>query len=377
MFKRLRCTAFSSGEEAALKEEFTMRAGKLLFIIAISLAGAVLIFACGGGGGGPSGSSGAVYLYATDDFMDGYMSVSLIVNSAALINTGSGAYCDILSGPVAIDVPELEGVLSLLDVTQCPAVPYNRIRVTLQKGVALMDPGGATSDCSLVSYKEGHRPTPNKLDCTGDLCTLDITGEVNVFAFQGNMLGLDFDLKEFEVEHFGQPDCSVTMKVSPLHADDMKDKDYEEKISGHMTSLDTDADLFTITKKGMAFTVDYSGASYKGAPQPGLDGLLSFAFSHNLEVQVRCATACTGPVITASKVYVEAEGSVSALSASTFTLSNTAKVFSVGVDYTEAVNRNHVEGPLAEGAWVEAELFGHDGTNYLAREVEVKGTGGT
>jgi hypothetical protein len=354
-----------------------MNVKKLLFIITIALAGAILIYACGGGDGGPSGT-GMVYLYATDDFMDGYMSVSLVVRSVALLNTGSGSYCEVLAGPVKLDVPELEGVLSLLDVTQCPAVPYNRIRVALQKGVKLRDASGKSSDCSLASYKDEHM-RPNALNCTGDLCTLDITGEVNVFAFQGNMLGLDFDLKEFEVEHFGQPRCSVTMKVSPLHADDMDDMDgYEEEVSGYITSLHTGADLFTITKKGMVFTVDYSGASYKGAPQPGLDGLLSFAFLHNLEVEVRCATGCTGPSITAAKVYVEAKGSVSGLNTMsyTFTLVNTAKGFSVGVDYTEAVDRSHVEGPLAEGARVEAELFGHDGTNYLAREVEVEDTGG-
>lgn len=352
---------------------------KILYIIGMVLAVAFLVHACGGGGGGGS-STGTVAYYVTDSVDDDYSVVGVTVNSVQLWHTGSGRQCTVLSGPVAIDIKDLEGVLELVNVTECPAGQYNRVHIEIVESVNLINLAGVPDVCSLTSYRDDQKPQPNVLACSGGVCALNVTGEVNVLAGAGNAAGLDFDLKEFEVEHFGQPDCSVTMKVSPLHAGDMDHRrereGYHDGISGFITSLDTESDTFTMAKWGMTFTVDYSGAMYRGTPQPGIDGLLTFAHEKNLEVKVFAdCIECVGGAITASTVFVKVEGAVSDLDTGihTFTLTNTVKGVSIPVDYTDANAHNKVQGIIAELSWVEAKLFGHNGAAYLAHEVDVEG----
>ncbi len=343
----------------------------LLLSVSIVTLTAVLLISCGGGSGSSGGgaSAGSVALFATDSPED-YKQVTVTINSVQLVNTGTGATCDVLTKPVTLDITDLASVLQLLNVVSCPSENFNRIYIEFNKQVVLTDANNITTTCNFESYKDEHNH-PNVLQCPNDnSCFIDINGAVNVFASQNNKLALDFDLKEFEVEHFNSPSCSVTMKVSPLNASDI-DKmhdDHEEGISGYISNLDTDADSFTLTTESGTFTVSYTAVTTQG-----IDDLLKLAVSDQLQVEVIASGInLDAHTIEASAIYVELEGTISKLDtlAETFTLTyQTDKT--ITVDYKNAEE----EGTLADGANVEVKLNGYDGTNYLANEVEVEGAG--
>jgi hypothetical protein len=180
------------------------RSNVLYWVITLTLVlgfSAFSLYSCHGGGGSDGGSSsGAVGLYLTDD-ISLFTQVTATIDKVQLLNTGSGASCDLLTIPTAVNIAELANVMQLMNVTQCPAVPYNRIHLEFEKSVELTSgptgtPPDTTSLCSFVSYKdEGKGNQPNKLDCSGTTCSLDINGAVNVLANQQNKLALDFNLK--------------------------------------------------------------------------------------------------------------------------------------------------------------------------------------
>jgi len=45
-------------------------------------------------------------------------------------------------------------------------------------------------------------------------------------------VALDFMLKDFDVDNFGTPSCSVTMKVSPIHGKEFEHLLRREAITG-------------------------------------------------------------------------------------------------------------------------------------------------
>jgi hypothetical protein len=187
--------------------------GVLLSILSgtiILFAVAILFHSCSGGGSGSSGgntSSGTVALYATDD-MSNQQQVIATINKVTILNTGSGASCDVLTAPTTINIADLSDVLQLLNVANCPAVPYNRLQIEFDKSVELMEQSGTQSSCSFTSYKDDSN-RPNVLQCNDTTCTLDINGAVNVLVNQYNNVALDFNLKDFDVDNFGTPSCSV------------------------------------------------------------------------------------------------------------------------------------------------------------------------
>ncbi len=343
----------------------------LLWIIVMIFASGFstfLLYSCGGGSGGAS--SGVVGLYITDD-MSLFTQVTATVDKVQFLNTGSGASCDLLTNPTVVDIAELSNVMQLMDVTQCPAVPYNRIHIEFEKGVDLTSAPtgstpGSTSLCSFVSFK-GDGNIPNVLACSGTTCSLDINGAVNVFANQQNKLSLDFNLKDFDVSGFGTPSCSVTMKVSPLHAGEMEALGRAEGITGLISNLSTTDKTFTLTRGTSTFSVLYSGIAT--TDQPGLDSLLQRAETDGLRVQVMTPNIdlLTG-TITASAIYVKIGGTVSNLNtaARAFTLTYQGGK-TISVDYSKA----NVDGTLSDGAAAEVKLYGFDSINYLASTVEV------
>ena len=222
----------------------------------------------------------------------------------------------------------------------------------------------------------------------GTTCTLDINGAVNVLMNQSNKLALDFKLKDFDVDNFGTNQCSVTLKVSPVHVESFKNLGRHEAITGLVSNLTTSTDTFDLTKHYMTFSVLYSGIT--SSQQPGLDDLLLRAEQDGLKTQVTATTFNfanktfdswkmhendDGPIsaltttIDASKILVKVEGLVSALTSTSFTLSyDTGKT--IDVDFTKAV----VKGTLANNAQAEVKLYGFDtaSTDFLAALVEVE-----
>lgn len=345
----------------------------LLFFISLAVSVPVLMLSCGSGGGGAGGgfdndnsSPGRVALYVTDS-LSKYKRVAVTINSVQLVHIGSGASCDVLTAPVTLDITDLASVLQLLDVTTCPAINFNRIIIEFDKRVLLTDESNTTANCNFTSYKEGNN-NPNILLCNGNTCSINISGAVNVIAKQNSELALDFDLKEFEVEDFNQPFCSVTMKVSPLNASDFDtrhDEGDKEGIAGFISELDTVEKSFTLTAEGGTFTVTYDDVIV-----PGVNDLLALAAADQLKVKVESSIIDLNILtIAATALYVEVEGAVSALNtvSKTFTLTyQTNKT--IPIDYQTA----DIEGSLSGNSDVEVKLNGFAGARYVSTEVEVK-----
>lgn len=341
-----------------------------------------IISSCGVGDGGAPSSTGTVALFATDDISD-YKQVIATINNVELIHTGSGATCDVLAEPVNIDIANLSDILQLLDVKPCSPTSFNRIRLDFARNVSLIDATDTEGICEFVSFKDTPGQIPKILQCAGSNCILDINGAVNVLPNLNNTLALDFDLKDFEVQNFPDPGCTVTMRVFPLNASEINGKKraggYKESVSGFVSSLDTVNDTFTLTKGSLQFSVDYSGAMFGGSPQPGIDDLLDLAEQKQIKVKVTTEFIdLSWMIITASTVFVKADGFVSNLDLNnhTFTLSNQLKAFSIGVDYSQAFAGGKVEGDISQAdVQVKTKLFGYDGTWFLAHEVEVDNSG--
>jgi hypothetical protein len=346
-----------------------MRKKSVLFSIisgtAVLFMTAVLLYSCSGNSGSDAGS-GTVALYATDSMSD-YQQVTATINRIAVLNTGSGASCDVLTTPTTINIANLPNVLQLLNVTDCPAVPYNRLHIEFNKSVELMDIAGTQSSCSFVSYKDDSN-RPNALQCNGTTCTLDINGAINVLVNHSNNMALDFDLKDFDIVSFGTSSCAVTMKVSPIHGNGFRHLGYPERITGLVSNLTTSTQTFDLSKHNKVFHVLYSGIT--STQQPGLDELLLRAQQDGLRTRVTTSTIDYATrTIDASEILVKVEGLVSNLTPTNFTLTyKMGKTMSI--DYSSAA----VKGALANDAWAEVKLYGYDGatSNFLAARVEVE-----
>jgi hypothetical protein len=361
-----------------------MRAHKTLLAILAALLAAVTLYACGGsgsgGGGGSSAGSAMVSAYVTDD-LGGYESVVLTLKSVQLRHT-SGRSCEIIPEQPPTDVAELgrDQLVSLVDTTNCEAGPYNRLFVELDDDVTLRETATSpTLACKFVSYFEDGFPLPNRLACNGDTCSLNITGAVNLVARNHEHVALDVDLKQFIVDTSVDP-CTVTLKVSPLHAADKLAAGYRIALSGTVSDVVPAEDRFTLTVRGKPFTVRHDGVT----DQPGLDALLERAAMDELRTTVRCQTldaAATPPLCTAQTVAlqplkaisVKAKGTVTVLApvAQTFTLIYGAGTM-LPVNYAKAAELGKVVGPLADNAVASVKLYGSDPGFFFAREVEVE-----
>ncbi len=358
-----------------------MRNHKTLLSTLVTLVATATLSACGGGdGGGGSASSTTVFGYITDN-LGSYESVQLTLNSAQLRHP-SGRSCEIIAGPVEFDAAELgrDQIVEHVDTATCEAGPYNRLYVELDDDVKLQQTsGGPPQDCKFVSYYEDNSRRPNRLACTNGVCSLEITGAVNLIAGTREKVALDVDLKEFTVDTASTP-CEVTLKVSPVRADNKLAAGYRTSISGTVSGLDAVIDRFTLTVRGNPYTVDYTGVT----DQQGLDALLGRAATDELRTTVRCQTintsttphTCIAQTVAAQSlkaITVKAKGTISApvVPAQTFVLDYGAGT-TLPVNYAKAAELGKVEGAIAENAVAEVKLYGSDSSHFLARGVEVK-----
>lgn len=339
--------------------------------ILIYVVAGVILYSCHSSGSGRS--TGSVAVYVTDDMSELFSQVTATVDKIQLISTGTATTCDILIMPTAVNIANLKNVMQLLNVAQCPATSFNRIHIEFDKGVQLFSGStGTISPCSFESYKDESRNQPNVLNCdsvTG-ICSLDINGAVNVLAQDNNKMGLDFNLKDFDVTGQGTSLCAVTMKVSPLNASGFKGT---EAVTGIISQLNTGNRTFVLTKNDSSFNVIYSGIT--GTVQPDLDILLQRAQADGLKTKVSTTTIdLTTKTVSATAILVKVEGTVNDLvSGASFTV-NYGAGRKIGVDYALA---REVDGGLSNGAWVDVRLLGFSNTNslFLAEEVEVESQG--
>jgi hypothetical protein len=355
------------------KMMFWMLVGTFAVIIS-----AVLFYSCGGAGKGEGTTTSTVGLYLTDD-ISLFTQVTGTIDQIQLISTGTGTPCDVLTVPTTVNIANLANLMQLINVTQCPAGPYNRIHIAFDKSVQLMSaPTGTPSSCSFVSYKdEGNHKQPNILQCdpVSNICTLDINGAVNVFAHQQNKLALDFNLKDFDVMNADDPStCTVTMKVSPLHGGEIEALGHPEAITGLVSNLTTTDEKFDLTRGNMTFSVLYTGITT--TDQPGIDTLLQRAQDDQLRTKVVSSTIdFMNNEITASAILVKVEGTVSNLiTNATFSVNyGPGGTGSIDVDYSKAT----VVGTVTNGSWVDVRLYGYSSmsNNFLAKMVEVENSG--
>ncbi len=373
---------------------------KFLFPLAVAVVmSAAALCSCSGGGGSAvsvaNPGSGTVGLYVTD-YSGPYTQVTATLENVRMISTGSGTSCDLLSAPVSVNIANLANVMQLIDLSQCPAGPYNRFQIGFDQGLQLLSGStGTPIPCSFTSYMDnGMGSKSNVLDCdpVTHICSLDITGAVNVLAKRQSKTALDFDLKNFVVTGYGSPACSVTMKVSPLTPEEMR-KHGMESITGIVSSLSTSAMTFSLTRGHRTFGVLYSGIS--NSVQPDLGGLLQRAQDDVLRTRVTASTIdLSTDSIAASSIAVKVEGIISDLTGTSFTLNyrtgndgsnNVVQGASSGmmgqtqgsgvaqsmvIDYSGAV----ISGTLADGEWAEVKLMGHDilSSDFIAGKVEVE-----
>ena len=358
-----------------------MRSHKTLLATLVALLASVMLYACGGGdgGGAPAGST-TVLGYVTDD-LGPYDSVVLTLNSVQLRHP-SGRSCEIIRGPLVIDAAELgrDEIVEHVDTTTCEVGPYNRLHVEVDDDVTLrqtVNNQPVIEACKFVSYYDDNSNRPNRLACANGVCSLDVTGAVNLVAGNREHVALDADLKEFVVTQT-MNGCEVTLKVSPVHAGDKLAAGYRTSLSGAVSGLDAAVDRFVLTVAGSPYTIQYAGVT----DQDGLDALLGRAATDKLRTTVRCQAldaTTTPPTCTAQTVAMQplkaivakAKGTISALDAGvhTFTLGYGSGT-TLPVNYTKAAELIKVEGTLASGAVAEVRLYGFTAGFSLAREVK-------
>lgn len=356
-----------------------MRVRDIIILVVLSTLVFAVLYGCGGSAGSSDNTS-TVTVYTTDD-LGGYDSVELTLHTVRLDHTGSARRCEIIHGPLTLDAAELghDQLLELVDTTNCEAGPYNRLHVEVGENVTLVDNSHTVYACRFVSYLDGQNQ-PNSLACANGLCSLDITGAVNLVAGQHEHVALDVDLKNFTVD-FTRTPCEVTLKVSPLNASGIDTKmtaGYRKSISGVVSNLNTAADSFVLTQGAHTYNVNYAGVS----DQSGVDTLLTRATADQLRTKVRCEQfnqAATPPTCTAQTsgthplkaVTVSASGTVSALDTGvhSFTL-NYPVSKTLPVNYHTAFLQNDVEGTLANGSTADTALYGFDVDFFLTRGVE-------
>lgn len=143
----------------------------------------------------------------------------------------------------------------MVNVRTGPARSYNRVHLKFPEDAELTDANQITTACKFRSYKDQSN-RPNILFCSDGICRISINGAVTVLANHHQELVLDFDLKEFEVSMNGAA-CDVTLRVSPIHADDKMAESYSKSLRGLVSNLDTVKKTFTLTRDATAYTVDY------------------------------------------------------------------------------------------------------------------------
>jgi hypothetical protein len=364
---------------------------KTIFLLSLLCLGGFLASCSSGGDGAASSTTsstiGSASLYLTDD-LGAYQQVQVTVTGVQLQHTGQGTTCDLLPQEEVVDLANLSDQLHWVAQTNCEAIEYNRLRLDFAQSVQMMDGKNQAGSCSFQSWKESGTGNPNRLNCVNGNCSVEMTGAVNVAAGQTTRMAIDFDLKQFEVQGLGTPNCSATMKVEPLNHNGMESKKssgYREGLTGTVSALVVGQDAFTIsTKRQATFAVDYSHALFEGQPQPDLDGLLAFAAQNNLRVRVMTASLPTAPgePIGATTIFVKLAGPISALDEAARNFTLTAGSLVIPVDYSEAAKNSgngedNVEGILANGEWVEVTLYGISSSRYLAHKVEVTYDGAT
>ena len=352
---------------------------KIIFKVLLTIL-PIFPLSCGvGTGPDPQRGSGKgnVAIFFTDN-ISFYKQVVSTITGVHLVNSGTGDVCKVMTDPLTLDIANLTNLAHYAGLAECHDGRYNRVDIEFRKEVVLMDNLDATSACSFLSYIDANGTVkPLACDQNTGICSLSIRGglrdgSVTVQEDRYNDLGIDFDLKQFIVEDFGNPaTCSVTMTASVVSAVDMNSSGRAQEVTGPIGDIALGAHTFTLLAGGVSLTVDY--AAIVPALQRNIDDLLLKAQSDGLSVIVQTGGIDieTG-VIEANRIYVKTAGTVSGVQALpewSFVIAYEPAKTIAGSYKPPAV----VEGAFVDGAWVNVRFDGYDTANakFLAASVEV------
>ncbi len=350
----------------------------LLYGLSIIVLSTVLLFnSCGGSGNAPL-SDPLVGLSITGDAAH-FRQVVVTVEKIQILNTGTGAFCDVLSVPINIDLADLAKIMQLSNITGCGEGAYDTINIELDRSVQLMTASSGTTTrtvslCSFASYRDEEKRT-RALQCSGPLCALEISAAVNVLAKQDNRLALDFNIKDSDVVNPDDPStCALTVNVSHLDETEMNTLAYPEAIIGLVSELTVTNRTFNLVRGALSLTVDYS--AIPAEQQPGLDDLLQLALNDSLRVKVVSPKiGMANATINASAVFVKIEGISpnlnTMLSPLMLTFGAGGSAETIPINFKDA----DLSGMPADNGWVIVRLYGSDGTNYLASRIIVEPSG--
>ncbi len=338
---------------------------RLAALFCVILGAGIWLSSCGGGGGGGTSSTptGSVGLFMTDDAST-YKNVIAVVNSVSFLNSGNGDSCTVFpaagnTSPATVNLSNLSDVMALISTGNCPAESFNRIKVVFSNSVGLTDSTGASSQCAFTSFSQG-QPAPDTLSCSGNNCTMEINGAVNVLASQDSRAALDFVLKDFDVTGFGTSSCSVSMRVSPLDAAQMDQKTgYISGVSGTVSSAV--GNTVTINTGTRSFIVNSLASGQTGFP-----GLMQFTKTGGFPAIANCASFdfAAGTCL-ANQVLTTVTGTVSNLNTNsapyTFTLTPSS-----GSPITVSVPAAQVTGTLADGKLATVKLSSQTASSTFA-----------
>ncbi len=236
------------------------------------------------------------------------------------------------------------------------------MKVVFSNAVGLTDSSGTSAGCAFTGFSQG-QPAPDTLSCSGDNCTMEVNGAVNVLANQDNRVGLDFVLKNFTVTGFNTPSCFATMRVSPLNASQMDQKTgFFSGVSGMISSaVDNTVTINTGTR---SFIIN---ATAGGA---GFSGFMQFAKTNGFPALANCAGFDFGAgSCQSTQVMATVSGTVSNLGSSgansTFALAFKNGTINVSVPAAQ------VDGALENGGLAIVKLISQTGVNsFTAAQAE-------
>lgn len=226
------------------------------------ISSALLLNACGGGGssstGVSSGSSGsstsAVSLYFTDDASI-YPAVNVKVYEVNLCsdnqcNQKVNLFKD--QNGLTTNLAKLNGVLQYINTSNIPQGTYNRLEVIMDQKLTITDQQNVNHDAVFTPMQEKpNKPNVVQCDNTSQKCYIRFNGAVQPFASGNQKLVIDFVLKEFEVNTTTNPWQVYEVKMKPLTPDEMKGKNYENKLYVKVQSVNMQNNNYNFTASWM------------------------------------------------------------------------------------------------------------------------------
>jgi len=349
-----------------------------------------LLSACGGGSTSATSATAAtasstrVSTYITDNLTTDYAQVWVGIKTITAVDS-TGAEVTLFtsadsSGYSTYDLRSLASVGELMSAASIPAAVYQQIKVTLAPDVKLVK----ASDSSVINAA-----------FTSDGSDKVVRVSVTFDATTNNALVLDFNLDKFT---FDASTNLVTADVSRKDSGALKDfKFHQGEVRGTVVSVNTTANTITvndarlssatvlalasdavITKESDGSTVALADLAV-GTTIAARGAVTSTASDANVTVSVSAVTVkSTSPSVVAANRY-RGEGTISAISGTTVTLSLTEANFlptsaAITLDVSTA---RYMHGQLADVVAGGSLRFqaSYDSTtgNYTATLVDVAG----